>query len=59
MASIALTMTVRRPLWLRMAWSMAVLAYRVRSWVAGSAPTDAEIERLVDWYGRHLKVEAR
>lgn len=59
MAPTNLTITVRRPLWLRAALRLAQFAYHVRYWVAGIAPTDAEIERLINWYGRHLKVEAR
>lgn len=59
MAPTNLTITVRRPLWLRAAFRLAQFAYNVRYWVEAIAPTDAEIERLINWYGRHLKVEAR
>lgn len=59
MALTNLTITVRRPLWLRAALRLAQFAYHVRYWGADIAPTDAEIDRLIDWYVCHLKVEAR
>lgn len=59
MAPVNLTITVRGPLWLRAVLRLAQFAYHARYWVADIAPTDAEIDRLINWYGRHLKVEAR
>lgn len=59
MAPINLTLTVKRPLWLRAVPVLALFAFRVRYWVVGIEPSDAEVDRVVEWYGRHLKIVAR